>query len=83
MGRASQRTVVSQVADALPSNSSKAWTLSGACEALGVSLQQAPWLLLDGHIGMDLVGQHMTADAPVYLAYGDIEHLCVTRRMMQ
>jgi len=83
MGRASQRTVVSQVADALPSNSSKAWTLSGACEALGVSLQQAPWLLLDGHIGMDLVGQHMTADTPVYLAYGDIEHLCVTRRMMQ
>jgi len=83
MGRERPRVVVSQVAYDLASNSSKAWTLSSACAALGVSLQQTPWLLLDGHVGMDLVGQHMAAHTPVHLAWGDIEHLCVMRRMMQ
>lgn len=83
MGRERLRMSVSPLVDDLASNTSKTWTLSSACEALGVSLQQAPWLLLDGHIGMDLVGQHMKANTPVHLAWGDIEHLCVMRRMMQ
>lgn len=83
MGRESTQMVVSQVADDLASNSSQAWTLSSACEAFGVTLQQAPWLLLDGHISMDFVGHHMKADTPVHLAWGDLGHLCLVRRMMQ
>lgn len=74
LGRQSQRVVVSPHPDGLATDAPDTWTLSIACEALGVSIQQAPWLLLNGHIGMDLVGQHMKADTPVHLAWGDLGH---------
>lgn len=83
MRRESRRLDIRPPADDRANNSSDAWTLSSACEALGVTLQQAPWLLLNGHIGMDLMGQHLKADTPVHLAWGDLGHLCLVRRMMQ
>ncbi|WP_342133589.1 hypothetical protein [Hydrogenophaga sp. OTU3427] len=67
----------------LVTDSEQVWTLSSACQALRTSIQQAPWLVLRGYIGMDVVGQHIKADTPVYLAGGDLEHLCLLRRMMQ
>lgn len=83
LGRQSQREAYNPLQHDPDTGAQEAWTLSTACEAHGVSLKHAAWLLLDGYIGMDLVGQHMKADTPVYLAWGDIEHLCVMRRMMQ
>lgn len=59
------------------------WTLSSACRALGVSWQQAPALVLRGYVAMDIVGEHMKADTPVYPSWGDLEHLRLVRRMMQ
>jgi hypothetical protein len=82
-GRGRLQMVVSPMADEQAGESSKTWTLSGACQAFGVSLQDAPWLMLNGHISMDLVGQHMKANSPVSLAWGNLEHLCLVRKMMQ
>lgn len=83
IGRNSAPAKVELLQTELVSDGKETWTLSSACEALGVSIQLAPWLLLNGHISMDLVGQHLKADTPVHLAWGDLGHLCLVRRMMQ
>lgn len=59
-----------------------ALTLGGICSRLSVPLHDVPRLLLCGAIGMDLYAHHMCADTPTYLAYGDIEHLCLMKGVL-
>lgn len=57
-------------------------TLANICASLSCPLHDVPRLLLRGVIGMDLFAYPMRADTPVYLASGDIEHLCVMKELL-
>lgn len=83
MGRDCPLPDLNQIEKTLGVQEQGSWTLSSACQMLGLSIQHAPWLVRNGYIAMDIIGHHMKADSPVQLAWGDIEHLCVMRRMMQ
>lgn len=54
-------------------------TLGRVAELAGLSLREAPILLLQGVVAADLSEGHLRALTPVHLAYGDLQHLAILR----
>lgn len=68
--------------DALSQLKNENLTLGDFCTHLGCPLHDAPRLLLQAVIGMNLFAYPMRADTPTYLTHGDMTHLCLMQEVL-